>query len=87
MDYISNMISDFSNSSIKNPNPQNIGVREQNQQPVSPIQKLAQKVLSSNSDSIKFPDNQQIGEAVEIALQQTQAGNPPRRGSIVNILA
>lgn len=81
------MISDFSNSSIKNPNPQTIGVREQNQQAVSPAQKLVQKALAaSNADTLKFPTNDEIEAQLQLALEQTHSGNPPRRGSIVNIL-
>lgn len=82
------MISDFSNPSIKNPNAEATSVSRQNQQTVSPAQQIAQKTLrAADADTLKFPNNQQISESVDIALEQQQAGSTVQRGSIVNILA
>lgn len=81
------MISDFTNPNINLPNSEASSVSRQNQQAVSPSQQIAQKTLSANAEALKFPNNEQIFDAVDTALEQQQAGKNFQRGSIVNILA
>jgi hypothetical protein len=78
------MISDISNSSIKNAGTDVLGATRQNQLPVSQV---SAKFQSNNSaTNFNFPSNDEIAEKTELALQQQQQGMIVKPGSIVNIL-
>lgn len=81
------MVSDLTNPLIKRPNTEATSVSRQNQLPVSQKQQVGQKFQSNNSATdFKFPNNDEIAERVELALEQQSKGAIVRPGAIVNIL-